>query len=103
MAYLNTGIERCKTLRIDKKDSGVSLPGYPKDYSILNAFTANGNSYGTLTETQFQQLFLADYTSRLADFKIYVQQAEGVASIDAITELGYAAYRTNTTSCPIGQ
>ena len=103
MSYVNTGIERCKTLRIDKKVSGVSMSGYPKDYSILSAFTASGNSYGVLTETQFQQLPNSNYLTRLADFKIYVQQAEGIASIDAITESGYEAYRTNTTSCPIGQ
>lgn len=100
---VNTGIQIASQITVDKKVSGVSITGYPKNYSILSAFTAGGNSYGVLTETQFQQLPNSDYLTRLADFKIYVQQAEGIASVDAITEEGYEAYKTNTTSCPIGQ
>lgn len=103
MTYVNTGIQIANQIIIDKMSGENHLPGYPKSYSILNAFTANGNSYGILTQTEFQQLPNSNYLTRLADFKIYVQQAEGIASIDAVTEVGYEAYRTNTTSCPIGQ
>jgi hypothetical protein len=103
MAWINTGMERCKTLRIDKQVGGVSLSGYPKDYSILAAFSQNGNSYGVITETEFMQLSEADYTNRLADFKDYVEAAESVANVDSITESGYEAYRENTTSCPVGE
>lgn len=103
MTYVNTGLEIANRIMIDKLSGENHLPGYPKYYSILSAFTAGGNSYGVLTQTQLQQLPNSEYLARLADFKIYVQQAEGIASVDAITESGYAAYRTNTTSCPIGQ
>ena len=100
--YVNTGMERCRTLIIDKQVGGVSVSGYPKDYDIRAAFTANSNSYPILTDTEFAQLTLLDYDQRLADFKIYVETAESIASVDAITEIGYEAYRENTTSCPIG-
>jgi hypothetical protein len=103
MGYVNTGKERCKICRFTRYVGGVPLIGFPKDFSILSAFSVNGNSYGNLTETDFQQLANSEYIDRLADFKIYIQKAEGIASVDAITESGYEAYRTNTTSCPIGQ
>lgn len=102
MSYVNTGIERCQTFSIDKQVSGVSLAGYPKTYDMLAAFTAGDNSYSVLTVTEFQQLTEADYLVRLLDFKTYIQTAEGIASVDAITEAGYEAYRENTTACPIG-
>lgn len=100
--YVNTGIERCKTLSIAKSVDGVTLSGYPKTYSILIAFTANSNSYGVLTETEFKQLPEADYLNRLADFEDYVSAAEDYVDIDANTESGWEAYRENTSSCPIG-
>lgn len=103
MAYINTGVERCKTVQIDKQINGASVIGYPKDYSILSAFTANGNSYSLITETDFQQMSDVNYLQRLSDFKDYVESIEEIASIDDITETGYEAYRTNTTSCPIGE
>jgi hypothetical protein len=102
MSYVNTGIERCQTFRINKEVSGVSMTGYPKNYDITAAFTAGGNSYAVLTEQEFQELPEADYLDRLADYKTYIQTAEDIASVDAITEEGYEAYRENTTSCPIG-
>lgn len=103
MAYINTGVERCQTVRIDKKINNVSVSGYPKDYSILSAFTANGNSYSLITETDFQRMSEVNYLQRLSDFKDYVESVEEITSIDDITETGYEAYRTNTTSCPIGE
>lgn len=100
---INTGIERAKTFVLDKQVSETSLTGYPRQYDLLAAFTAGENSYDTLTEQQFQELSEVDYLERLADFKIYVQTAEDIASVDAITEEGYEAYRENTTACPIGE
>ena len=103
MSYVNTGIERCKTLTIDKQVDGVSIADYPKVYNLLAAFTVNGNSYGIITEVAFQQLSTPDYQDRLADFKDYVEAAEAIADVDAITEVGSEAYRENLTSCPIGE
>lgn len=100
---INTGIERGETFTIDKQVGGVSLSGYPKNYDIKAAFTAGGNSYSILTSQEFQELLEADYFDRLADFKIYIQTAEGLASIDDITVAGSEAYRENLTSCPIGE
>ncbi len=95
-------MQRGVTLEITKEVSNQTLPGYPKSYSVLVAFSVNGRSYGVLTETQLQQLSVTDYTNRLSDFKDYVEAAEGIVSVDAVTESGYEAYRENTTSCPIG-
>ena len=103
MSYINTGMERCKTLRVDKTVGGESIDGYPKDYNILAAFSQNGNSYGIITEASFQQLSVNDYQQRLADFKDYVEAAESIASVDAITQEGYEAYRENEVACPIGE
>jgi len=103
MSYVNTGIERCKTLTIDKKlAGGDSLPGYPKDYNILLAFTGPGGSYAAITETNFKRLTEANYILRLNAFKSYVQSVEGITSVDAVTETGYEAYRENLLSCPLG-
>jgi hypothetical protein len=103
MAFYNTGKERCQQLTIDKKVNGISLAGYPKTYSIRNAFTVNGHSYGHLTYLyNFAQLTVSQYLERLADFKAYVSAAEGGVDIDEITEVGYGAYKDNVTSCPIG-
>ena len=98
----NTGKERCQTLTIDKQVVGVSLVGYPKTYSIRNAFTVNSNSYGLLNQAQFMELTVVEYLERLADFKLYVSQSESNVDIDEVTEVGYEAYRDNTTACPIG-
>jgi len=102
MEYVNTGIERCKTFRIDRRVGGASLSGYPKDYDILSAFTAGGNSYSVISEVQFQQLHLLVYEWRLANFKTYIETAEGIASVDGITDSRFPASKTNTTVCPIG-
>lgn len=103
MAWYNTGIERCQILTINKTLSGISLSGYPKNYSILAAFTANSNSYGVITATEFQQLSETNYLNRLSDFKSYVSASEDNIDIDAVTEEGYEAYRENTIACPIGE
>ncbi len=102
MSYVNTGIKRAKTLTIDKQVSGFSMSGYPKIYDITAAFTGGGSSYGVLNNQEFQELTESDYLERLADFKIYVQTAEGIASVDDITEAAAEAYVTDTTTCPIG-
>lgn len=102
MSYVNTGFERCKTLTIDKTVGGVSLAGYPKEFNLLAAFTQGEFSYDVLTEQEFQRLEVGTYEARLAAFKQYVQAAEGIYSVDDITEEGYEAVRENTTACPIG-
>jgi len=101
MAYVNTGYERCKTLNIEKSVDGVTLSGYPKQYSILAAFSINGFSFGVLTEQEFQELSSGDYGIRLNQFKQYVSSAEDGVDIDANTEVGYEARRENLTACPI--
>lgn len=103
MSWVNTGVERCQTFRIDKLIQAVSISGYPKDYNLLAAFTAGGNSYGALSLEDFRKLSEIDYMYRLNDFKTYIEEAEGIASIDATTEAGYEAYRTNIMACPVGE
>ena len=98
----NTGKQRCKTIQIVRSIIGENLTGYPKTYSLLSAFTVGGTSYGVITETEFKQLSVSLYNTRLAAFKMYISAAEDGLDIDAVTESGYSAYRDNTTSCPIG-
>ena len=103
MAWVNTGMQRRRTLTVDKKVDGVSIAGYPKEYNIQNAFSMNGNSYAILTGTELLQISVATYLARLADFKDYVEQAEFIADLDAITTEGFEPYVENTTACPIGE
>lgn len=103
MAYVNTGYERAKTLTVDKQVSSVSLSGYPKTYNILLEFTVAPTTYPLLTSDAFAQLSTEDYATRLAAFKVYVQNEEGIADLDAITDSEKPAYRENTTACPIGE
>jgi hypothetical protein len=91
MAYVNTGYERARTLRIFKSLGGELLTDYPKSYSILDAFGA----YAELTAIQLAQLPLLDYQERLADFILYVEGLEDVVITDE------TARQLNTTSCPI--
>jgi hypothetical protein len=102
MAYVNTGIERAKTLTIDKKIGGVSLSGYPKAYSILDEFVVPPFTIAEITEVQFQQLTTEEYANRLTAFKTYIETEEGISDLDAITDEGTPAYQVNETSCPIG-
>lgn len=102
MAYVNTGIERAKTLTIDKKIGGVSLSGYPKVYSILDEFEVPPFVIAAITELQFQQLTVQEYTNRLTAFKTYIETEEGIADLDAITDEETPPYQENETSCPIG-
>ncbi|MBN1987837.1 MAG: hypothetical protein JW783_00385 [Bacteroidales bacterium] len=99
---VNTGYERAQTLNIDKKVGGVSVIGYPKNYSIVSAFTISNRSYPSLTMPEFQQLTGIDYSTRLTDFKAYVEAAEFGLVLDAVTSPSALPYRENTTSCPIG-
>lgn len=101
--YVNTGYQRAATVTIDKKVNSTSISGYPKGYSLLAAFTANGNSYAVITATELAQMGTADYEARLADFKAYVESAESIADLDAITSAPAPAYQLNTTACPVGQ
>ena len=101
MDYVNTGIERCKTLTIDKRSGGASLIGYPKSYDILLAFTVGDVSHGVITEENFQRLSESIYNERLGDFKKYVESAESIVSINDITVPGFEAYRQNLNSCPV--
>ena len=103
MAYVNTGIERAKTLTVDKQVGSISFTGYPKNYDITAAFTVGGDPYYfPLTNQQFQQLSTSDYNARLEAFKTYIESEEGIADLDAITDSGTPASQENTTACPIG-
>lgn len=108
MAYVNTGIQRAKTLTVNKTVSGISITGYPATYSILDEFTPPAavgqvvETYPLLNETQFQQLTSGEYAMRLNAFKSYIQWEEGISDLDAITDSGTPADQENTTACPIG-
>lgn len=87
---MNTGKERATTLSIVKSIGGVQT--YMQEYSILNAFS----SYPAITLQDVANMTVANYTARLAAFKLYVESIEIGLTVDTT-----AAYRDNLTSCPI--
>jgi len=101
MAYVNTGVERCITLQINKYINGNMVVGYPKYLGILYPFTYNGIYYGNKSLDTFQKMSLADYTQRVNAFKGYVAQSEGITDINAVTQIGYEPSRENLTACPL--
>ena len=103
MAWVNTGIERAESVVIYKTVNGVAPTGYPKFYDFLLEFTVAPTTYPQITSAASAQLSTEDYATRLAAFKVYVQNEEGIADLDAITNSEKPAYRENTTACPIGE
>jgi hypothetical protein len=66
---VHNGNARNKFLTIHKKDAqGNNVPGYPKYYSIVEAFSHPQGNEPALTNQQLAQLSDAVYTARLNKF-----------------------------------
>lgn len=96
---MNTGVRRTLMLVVEKKIANVTQPGYPLAYQGRNAFSYNENVYPEISIDELADLSDENYISRLADFKLYIQQLESGLNIDSVqTNL---PYEENTTACPI--
>ncbi len=96
---MNTGIQRSITLIVEKKIAEVMQPGYPVTYQGRNAFSFGGVNYESITASQLADMGDEEYNTRLAAFKLYVQQIESGLNIDVVQS--NVPYLENTTACPI--
>ncbi len=78
MAWITTDTDAARTLVVQKVAAGQPLPGYPKSYSLLDAF----GSYPAITVDQWHKMNRMPRDERIAAFKLYVGQAEGL-NVDA--------------------
>lgn len=101
MADIKTGRKRSLTLTITKRSNGNIVSGYPKDYSGETAFSWNGASYATLTETTFGQTSYDNYLTRLEDFKQYVQSLEYGLNVDRDLDPDAPPCTVIAGDCPI--
>jgi len=80
---IHNGNARRKFLTITKKDSnGQMLTGYPKTYSIVEAFTHPSGDEPALTNEAFANLTDAAYVSRLNKFVDKVGHANVGIEVD---------------------
>ena len=100
MGWVNNGNYRMQNLVVTKSVDGSPASGYPKTYSILDAFTWNAVNYPLLTETQFAQLSDTDYGTRRSAFRDYIEDEEtGITLPDDETNQS-SGYDTST--CALG-
>lgn len=97
-----TGKQRSLTLQLTKTIGGQIQDGYPKTYQGRNMFLWGENYYESITANEMALLSLDDFNARLADFKSYVESLEVGLDVDSNLIAGNEAYKTNTTTCPIG-
>lgn len=96
---MNTGIQRSLTINVTKKISNVVQPGYPIVYSGRMSFSYGGTNYPSITVSQLADMSDEDYNTRLAAFKLYVQNIEAGLNIDVVQS--NFPFLENTTACPI--
>lgn len=87
MAWITTDTDVACTLTVNKIISGQQVIGYPRTYSILDAF----DTYEAITTNQWQKLSSVQRDARIDDFKSYVNNVESIDT-DAI--------QTNTATRP---
>lgn len=97
----NTGKQRSLTVTINKTVAGIQANGYPHTYYGRNEFTHNAVTYTAITSLQMATMPIADYNTRLAAFKAYVETLEQGLDLATDTVAGEEAYRDNLTACPI--
>lgn len=89
MAWITTDTDVATTLTVNKTVEGQSAPGYPKVYSILDAFGA----FPAITENEWHKMLKADRTPRITAFKSYVGNLEALVVDDTQTN---EVYRPST-------
>lgn len=94
--YVNTGNQRSLTISLAKKINGVVIETVIHDGRL--AF----GSLPAISNTELVEMPFYAFTSRLEEFKSYVENIENGLIIDECIVAGEEAYRINTTMCPIG-
>jgi hypothetical protein len=90
----NTGIAYYQSLKIEKKyKSGEYMSGYPKIYSLCDAFAG----YPAITPEELKALAVDDYSRRVDDFEKYVCRQENTDALN----LSNQALNYNPDYCPI--
>ncbi len=74
MAWITTDTDVACSLVVLKHVNGQTIPGYPKSYSILNAFS----DYGQITENAWHKATGSERTTRLNAFKTYIGRLEDI-------------------------
>jgi hypothetical protein len=74
MAWVSTNKDIATKIVVNKTVLGQSLSGYPKTYSILDAFTAQP----AITERGWQKMPYSQQSARIIAFKTYVNELESM-------------------------
>lgn len=88
----NSGMQRWVLLMVTKKIAGTVVAGYPRTYSVGDAF----ENYTAISNEEMSSMPISDFKSRLSAFKRYVEGIEIGIEVDINN-----AYRENLDSCPI--
>jgi hypothetical protein len=84
MAWINTDTDVARALVVRKTVSGQAIPGYPRQYSILNEFTG----HPSITSDAWSKMDAETREDRIEAFKTYVNQLENINVDDtAINEV----------------
>lgn len=94
MAWQATRLYYASGVRVEKFINGTMAVGYPKNYSILPAFTYNSVGYAAITTDAWQKLDSTNRSSRMTAFKGYVSAIEDVDISSVQTNAEY--YSTET-------
>jgi hypothetical protein len=98
MAYSNTGWKRSLKVVIHNETDGSQ-----QGFNGMGAFSWGGHSYNTISGATLSLMPEAEYNTRLADFKSWVEsQAPGLVFSEQ-TQPGAEAVIQDASSCPIGE
>jgi hypothetical protein len=81
MAYITTNTDVACNITVTKTVVGQVLPGYPKTYSLLDAFADQLE----ISENTWQKMDFDAQIARIEDFKDYIDQIEQMDVEDAQT------------------
>lgn len=81
MAWVTSGTDVACSLTVQKVLLGQVVSGYPKTYSILDAF----DDYPSITLNEWHKMAQDPRNERIAAFKLYVGQIEDVSVDDTQT------------------
>jgi hypothetical protein len=101
--YTQTGEGRKTLLQINKTDAdGNLVAGFPKNYSILAAFTDPVTTipYALLTTTEYARLTSTAFNARLAAFINYVKTDNTGIEAD-IPSVSSGCYQSESPSCVV--
>ena len=101
MPTIYTGYARSLYVTVSKYLNSVIQSDYPIDYSGYNEFTFNGTTYPTIQGAEVPLMSSADYAERLAAFKGFVAEQEGLPSIEPFISPLSPPVIFNPVMCPI--